>query len=199
MPTKATFKFIVIGSSGVGKTAILKRLVDDTFVDESQSTIGVEFLTAAVQVDGATIKLQIWDTAGQERFRSIAKAYFRSAIGVMLVFDLSDRKSFEDLNQWLNDVHTLCEPNAEVTLIGNKSDLVEERSVTATEAESFAQLHKLTYLETSARGGNNIQLAFQKTAGTIYRKTVAGTELETPEPGPQLGGKLLAEPAKACC
>jgi small GTP-binding protein len=199
MSTGATFKFIVIGSSGVGKTAILKRLVDNTFVEESQSTIGVEFLMTAIQVDGVTIKLQIWDTAGQERFRSIAKAYFRSAIGVMLVFDLADRKSFEDLNQWLNDVHTLCDPNAVVTLIGNKSDLTDARSVTATEAESFAQLHKLTYLETSARGGNNIQLAFQKTAGTIYRKTVAGAELGKPESGQQLGGRLLAEPAKTCC
>jgi small GTP-binding protein len=171
---RATFKFIVIGSSGVGKTALLKRLVDDVFTGESQSTIGVEFLTATVRVDNATIKLQIWDTAGQERFRSIAKAYFRSAIGVMLVFDLADRKSFEDLNQWLADVHSLCDPNAVVTLIGNKSDLADLRTVTVTEAEGFAQLHQLTYLETSARGGNNVQEAFQKAAGAVYRKTVAG-------------------------
>jgi small GTP-binding protein len=195
MTVAATFKFIVIGSSGVGKTAILKRLVDDSFSPESQSTIGVEFLTATVQVNRATIKLQIWDTAGQERFRSIAKAYFRSAIGVMLVFDLSERKSFDDVNQWLQDVHALCDPNAVVTLIGNKSDLTDERAVTATEAEAFAQLHQLTYLETSARGGNNVQEAFQKTAGAIYRKTVAGKEepIEGVQPlapasGPATGG-----------
>ena len=170
------FKFIVIGSSGVGKTAILKRLVDDVFTGESQSTIGVEFLTTTVDVDGTSIKLQIWDTAGQERFRSIAKAYFRSAIGVILVFDLSDRKSFEDLTQWLNDVHSLCDPNAVVTLIGNKSDLVSARTVTASEAEGFAQLHQLNYLETSALGGDNIQEAFQRTASAVYRKSLTNKD-----------------------
>jgi small GTP-binding protein len=167
---KATFKFIVIGSSGVGKTAILKRLIDDVFSGESQTTIGVEFMATLIQVDGVTIKLQIWDTAGQERFRAIAKAYFRSAIGVLLVFDLSDRNSFEDLSHWLNDVHTLCDPNAVVTLLGNKSDLVNERAVTVTEAETFAQLHQLVYVETSALGGTNIQEAFERTAGIVYRK-----------------------------
>ena len=114
--------------------------------------------------------MQIWDTAGQERFRAIARAYFRSAVGVILVFDLTDRKSFEDLNQWLNDVHSLCDPNAVVTLIGNKSDLTSQRVITAAEAENFAQLHQIQYLETSALGGDNIQEAFQRTAAQIYRK-----------------------------
>ena len=170
------YKFIVIGSSGVGKTAILKRLVDDVFTGESQSTIGVEFLATSIDVDGNNVKLQIWDTAGQERFRSIAKAYFRSAIGVILVFDLTDRKSFEDLSQWLSDVHSLCDPNAVVTLIGNKSDLVDQRNVSNVEAESFAQLHQLTYLETSALGGENIQEAFQRTAAAVYRRALASGE-----------------------
>ena len=166
------FKFIVIGSSGVGKTAILKRLVDDVFTGESQSTIGVEFLATSVDVDGQAVKLQIWDTAGQERFRSIAKAYFRSAIGVILVFDLTDRKSFEDLVRWLEDVHSLCDPNAVVTLIGNKSDLEASRKISESEAKAFADLHQLNYLETSALGGDNVELAFQTTASTVLR-TVA--------------------------
>ncbi|OHS98286.1 Ras-related protein Rab-4B [Tritrichomonas foetus] len=167
------FKFIVIGSSGVGKTAILKRLVDDVFTGESQSTIGVEFLATSVNVDGKQVKLQIWDTAGQERFRSIAKAYFRSAVGVMLVFDLTERKSFEDLNNWLGDVHTLCDPNAVITLIGNKSDLHDSRAISGAEAESFAHLHQLYYLETSAKGGDNVQEAFQRTAAAVYRRSLA--------------------------
>jgi small GTP-binding protein len=171
MSDPGNFKFIVIGSSGVGKTAILKRLVENTFSSESQSTIGVEFMAASVDVDGVSIKLQIWDTAGQERFRSIAKAYFRSAIGVILVFDLADRRSFDDMNQWLGDVHTLCDPNAVVTLIGNKSDL-EGRTVTAQEAEAFAKLHQLSYMETSALNGNNIEEAFRRTAATIYRRAL---------------------------
>ena len=164
------YKFIVIGSSGVGKTAILTRLVDHVFTGESQSTIGVEFIATQINVEGSVFRLQIWDTAGQERFRAIAKAYFRSAIGVMLVFDLTDRKSFDDLNGWLNDVHAHCDPNVVVTLIGNKSDLENSRKVSESEARAFADLHQLQYLETSALDGSNVELAFQTAASNVLRK-----------------------------
>jgi small GTP-binding protein len=194
MAAKGNYKFIVIGSSGVGKTAILKRLVDDAFTGDSQTTIGVEYVAATVPVDGRPIKLQIWDTAGQERFRSIAKAYFRAALGVMLVFDLTDRKSFEDLSQWLTDVHSLCDPNAIVTLIGNKMDLENQRVITVTEAQSFAQLHELTYLETSALGGNNIQEAFQKAAASVHRKNAPVSN-----PDPLLGQELSDKTSPSCC
>jgi small GTP-binding protein len=177
-PTKV-FKFIVIGSSGVGKTAILKRLIDDVFIPESNSTIGVEFLASEIEVNEQPIKLQIWDTAGQERFRSIAKAYFRSAIGVILVFDLTDRKSFDELNQWLEDIHQLCDPNAVVTLIGNKLDLRASRSITSGEAEGFAQLHQLTYFETSALGGDNIREAFHRTAAAILKRATSNQKAPT--------------------
>jgi small GTP-binding protein len=169
----ANFKFIVVGSSGVGKTAILRRLVDNVFTGDSQTTVGVEFLSTSVEVDGSRVKLQIWDTAGQERFRSIAKAYFRSALGVLLVFDLTSRQSFEDLTHWLADIHALCDPNAEVTLVGNKSDLADVRAVSPTETEAFTLLHHLTYVETSALAGENVQEAFRRTAGAIYRKSLA--------------------------
>jgi small GTP-binding protein len=195
MAAKGNHKFIVIGSSGVGKTAILKRLVDNTFTGESQTTIGVEYVAATVPVDGVPIKLQIWDTAGQERFRSIAKAYFRAAVGVMLVFDLTDRKSFEDLTQWLTDVHSLCDPNAVVTLIGNKSDEVDKRVTTATEAQNFAQSHELTYLETSAKGGNNIQEAFEKAAAAVHRKHAAPQE----EEGTKVEQLATSKKGKGCC
>lgn len=165
-----SFKFILIGSSGVGKTAILKRLVENTFSSDSQSTIGVEFDSTTVDVDGQQIKLQIWDTAGQERFRSIAKAYFRNAVGVILVFDITERKTFEEVNMWLNDVHSLCDPAAAVLLVGNKSDLEDSRVITLAEAENFAKNHQLTYLETSALNGSNVTEAFLHTATSIYRK-----------------------------
>jgi small GTP-binding protein len=166
------FKFILIGPTGVGKTAIVRRLVSDVFTDEAQATIGVDFHAVTVNVDGVPVKLQLWDTAGQERFRSVSKSYFRSAIGVYLVFDLSERSTFDELNTWLTDVHNLCDPNAVVTLIGNKSDLLEERSVTAQEAESYAQIRQLSYLETSALGGDNIQEAFRRTADIVYRRSI---------------------------
>ena len=165
-----SYKFIVIGSSGVGKTAILKRLVEDTFTEESQSTIGVEFDSTIIPIDDKKVKLQIWDTAGQERFRSIAKAYYRNAVGVVLVFDITERKSFDELSTWLNDVHTLCDPNAVIQLIGNKCDLTEERVVTLTEAENFAQQHHMQYLETSAKAGDNVRETFVRVATAIMSK-----------------------------
>jgi small GTP-binding protein len=185
-----SFKFIIIGSSGVGKTAILKRLTEDTFSSDSQSTIGVEFDSTLVEVDGQSVKLQIWDTAGQERFRSIAKAYFRNAVGVILVFDICVRKTFEDVNMWLNDVHSLCDPTAVVILIGNKSDLATDRTVTLAEAEQYAQHHQLTYLETSAMSGANVREAFLKVATQIYRKAPKQAKpiTQTQTPAPKSGG-----------
>jgi small GTP-binding protein len=165
-----SFKFIIIGSSGVGKTAILKRLVEDSFSNDSQSTIGVEFDSTIIEIDGQQVKLQIWDTAGQERFRSIAKAYFRNAVGVLLLFDICERKTFDEVNIWLTDVHALCDPTAVVLLIGNKGDLSQNRAVTLGEAEQFADHHHLTYLETSALTGTNVREAFENVATQIYRK-----------------------------
>jgi len=169
-----SYKFIIIGASGVGKTAILKRLIDDIFVEESQSTIGVEFDSTMLTVDNKKVKLQIWDTAGQERFRSISKAYYRNAIGVILVFDLTDRKSFDELSTWLNDVHTLCDANAVIQLIGNKCDLVDQRTVSLAEAESFAKRNQMHYLETSAKSGSYINDAFIQVATTIMSKNIKG-------------------------
>lgn len=171
---KYNFKFIVIGSSGVGKTSLLARLIDGTFSPENQSTIGVEYLSTVIEVDNNPIKLQIWDTAGQEKFRSIAKSYFRHAVGVIMVYDITDRKSFDDLAFWLNDVHTLCDPNAAVTLIGNKLDMASSRAVTTSEATSFANTHQLLYLETSARGGDNVQEAFLRATKSVFERAENG-------------------------
>jgi small GTP-binding protein len=164
------YKFIIVGSSGVGKTAILKRLVEDSFSDESVSTIGVEFDSTVLMVDDRKVKLQIWDTAGQERFRSIAKAYYRNAVGVIVVYDLTDRKSFDDLAGWLTDIHTLCDANAVVQLIGNKSDLNDRRLVSVGEAEDFARHHHIKYMETSAKAGQNVREVFIRVTASVLSK-----------------------------
>jgi small GTP-binding protein len=170
MSSTVSFKFIIVGSGGVGKTAILKRLIDNIFSDESQSTIGVEFETVTLMVDDRKVKLLIWDTAGQERFRSIAKSYYRNAVGVILVFDVTDRRSFDDLAQWLRDIHTLCDANAIIQLIGNKADQKPRRLITISEAEEFASRHKLQYIETSAKLGDNVREAFVRVATTLLNK-----------------------------
>jgi small GTP-binding protein len=165
-----SYKFIIIGNSGVGKTAILKRLIQNSFTEEGTSTIGVEFDSKVIAVGGRAVKLQIWDTAGQERFRSIAKTYYRNAVGVVLVFDIADRKSFEDLNSWINDAHIHCHPNASIQLIGNKSDLIQKRTVAESEAQEFAVRHHMDYIETSAKGGENIRELFVRLATSIINK-----------------------------
>jgi small GTP-binding protein len=177
------FKFIVIGSSGVGKTCILRRLVEDSFKPDSPSTIGVEFDSTIVDVDGNDVKLQIWDTAGQERFRSISKAYFRNAVGVILVFDIAERKSFDEVNMWLTEVHSLCDPQASILLVGNKADKDESRVVSVSEAEQNARHHQLKYLETSALSGANIREAFLQVATDLYRKQLK--EQPAPKPVPK--------------
>jgi small GTP-binding protein len=198
MTSIVSYKFIIIGSSGVGKTAILKRLVEDSFTDESQSTIGVEFDSTVMTVEDRKVKLQIWDTAGQERFRSIAKAYYRNAVGVILVFDITDRKSFDDLSSWLNDVHTLCDPNAVIQLIGNKTDLHGRRVVTLTEAENFASNHRMQYLETSAKVGENVRDAFQRVATSIMTR---GLRPSNPpiDKSPLLSDKGGGKNKGSCC
>jgi small GTP-binding protein len=171
---KHSFKFIVIGTSGVGKTCLLKRLIEGHFSGQDVPTIGAEYLSKIEEIDGQPIRLQIWDTAGQEKFRAIAKSYFRHAVGVILVYDITDRRSFDDLNSWLTEVHQLCDPNAAVTLIGNKLDLEEQRAVTNAEAQLFATNHQLTYIEASALAGDNVVEAFQRAAKTVYEKAETG-------------------------
>jgi small GTP-binding protein len=177
-----SYKCILVGSSGVGKTAILKRLVEDTFSEESQSTIGVEFDSTILNIENRRVKLQIWDTAGQERFRSIAKAYYRNAVGVIAVYDLIDRKSFDDLGGWMTDIHALCDANAVVQLIGNKADMAAYRRITVQEAEDFASQHHIKYIETSAKSGTNVKDAFVRLAVDIMER---GMKSANPVPGPK--------------
>jgi small GTP-binding protein len=183
-----TFKIVIVGSSGVGKTAILSRLINKMFKEESQTTVGVEFKSYPLQADGENVKLQIWDTAGQDRFRSVSKAYFRGAVGALLVFDITQRSSFDELSQWMSDLNSLCAPNAYILLVGNKSDLADERSVAETDARETARRYNLEYIETSAKRGDHIADAVVRLAGGILRSVKAaqkdGPKPPTSEPVP---------------
>jgi small GTP-binding protein len=179
-----TFKVVVVGASGVGKTAIVHQLINKNFKEESQSTIGVEFKSYSLQTDSETVKLQIWDTAGQERFRSVSKAYFRNALGAVLVFDLTNKPSLDELDGWINDLNSLSAPNAVIILAGNKADLTEERIVTENEARETAKRYGLDYLETSAKNGDNIAETFVRLASGILRQVKAGA-IAMPSPTDQ--------------
>jgi small GTP-binding protein len=170
----ATFKIVVVGASGVGKSAIVQRLVDGVFREDSTSTVGVEFKPFIIPVDDQNVKLQIWDTAGQERFKSVSRAYFRNAVGAVLVYDITSDVSFDELGTWLHDLQQLANPNAFILLVGNKNDLEEQRKVGVEQARDFAERHKLDYLETSAKSGRNVSETFTRLAFAIAKRVSNG-------------------------
>ncbi|KAF7226539.1 RAB11a, member RAS oncogene family, like [Nothobranchius furzeri] len=162
------FKVVLIGDSGVGKSNLLSRFTRNEFNLESKSTIGVEFATRSIQVEGKTIKAQIWDTAGQERYRAITSAYYRGAVGALLVYDIAKHLTYENAERWLKELQDHADSNIVIMLVGNKSDLRHLRAVPTDESKSFAEKHGLSFLETSALDSSNVELAFQTILTAIY-------------------------------
>lgn len=153
------FKMVIIGDSGVGKSALLLRECDEVFEDSYISTIGVDFRYRTVDVDGKCVKLQIWDTAGQDRFRTITSAYYRGANGVIVVYDITSKRSFENVNRWIKEC-TDRNPKMTIVLVGNKCDLEDKRAVPKNIAEQFAKEHNYFFVETSAKHNTNVNEAF---------------------------------------
>jgi len=163
------FKVVLIGDSGVGKSNLLSRFTRNEFNLESKSTIGVEFATKSIQADNKTIKAQIWDTAGQERYRAITSAYYRGAVGALLVYDISKRISYDNVSRWLKELRDHADQNIVIMLVGNKKDLRHMRQVQTDEAKEFCKQNKLFFIETSALGDQNVTMAFETILKEIYR------------------------------
>ena len=156
-----TFKIIIIGDPGVGKSCLTARAVNDKFESEYSPTIGFEFLTYSVKIKDKIIKLQIWDTCGQEMYRSLITNFYRNTSLAMMVYSIDSRESFEHINIWLKEIKIHSHPDVIIILIGNKSDLEEERKVTYEEAKKFKEENKLLYFEeTSAKNGINSKRNF---------------------------------------
>ena len=153
-----SYKIVIIGSSGVGKTAIVHRLSDDVFEDESQTTVGVEFKTHIIRINNETIKLNIWDTAGQEKFHSLIPSYIKSSTFAVFVFDITSKNSFDELENWYKMVTELANPM--MMFVGNKVDLEEQREVSTEEGKKFAEAHGGEYIETSSITPININELF---------------------------------------
>jgi Ras-related protein Rab-1A len=155
------FKILIIGDSGVGKSCILMQFADHTFSKSYISTIGVDFKIRTIDLDGKTVKLQIWDTAGQERFRTITSSYYRGAHGILLVYDVTDRESFNNIaNQWMGEVGKYAQNNVRLILVGNKSDLENKRQVLTSEGQDLAEKLNIPFVETSALSDKNIEKLF---------------------------------------
>ncbi|KAI0781420.1 GTPase [Trametes elegans] len=167
------FKVVLIGDSGVGKSNLLSRFTRNEFNLETKSTIGVEFATRSINVDGKTLKAQIWDTAGQER-------YYRGAVGALLVYDISKHATYVNVTRWLKELRDHADSNIVIMLVGNKSDLKHLRAVPTEEAKAFAAENGLSFIETSALDASNVESAFQTILTDIYR-IVSSKSLEQSE------------------
>jgi len=169
------FKIVLVGDSGVGKSNLLSRFTKGEFYEETKSTIGVEFAVKSVPVESKIIKAQIWDTAGQERYRAITSAYYRSAVGAMLVYDISKKESFDNIERWLTELRQHADSNIIIMLVGNKADLAHLREVTPERARQFCEDNGLNLVETSAKDNTSVDFAFQKLITEIYSETVKNT------------------------
>jgi len=164
------FKLLLIGDSGVGKSCLLLRFADDTYTDSYISTIGVDFKIRTVELEGKTIKLQIWDTAGQERFRTITSSYYRGAHGIIVVYDVTESDSFNNVRQWLHEIDRYANENVNKLLVGNKSDLTSKKAVDYQTAKAFADEIGIPFLETSAKNATNVEQAFMTMAAEIKNR-----------------------------
>ena len=187
------FKLLLIGDSGVGKSSLLLRFADDTFTESYISTIGVDFKIRTIELDNKMIKLQIWDTAGQERFRTITSSYYRGAQGIIVVYDVADKESYQNVKQWLHEIDRYASENVKKLLVGNKCDLVDKRQVTYEEAVEEAAEMGTTFLETSAKNKLNVEEAFIAMAKEI-KKSLGEAPAKK-----QQGGLPEMEKRSGCC
>ena len=163
------FKIIIIGDSGVGKSSILKRAVKNTFEENYQATVGFEFLLLYFTVNDFKIKLQIWDTCGQEMYRSLVQGFYRNTSLAVLVYDISNKSSYEGLDVWLKDIRSRLNEEVPIFIVGNKSDKGNERKISTDEANDFSTNRRVQYFtECSAKTGNNVDIIFKEVAKYLY-------------------------------
>lgn len=174
------FKLLLIGDSGVGKSCLLLRFADDTYTDNYISTIGVDFKIRTIDLNGKTVKLQIWDTAGQERFRTITSSYYRGAHGIIIVYDVTDRESFNNVKNWMTEIEKYAMENVNKLLVGNKCDLTSKKVVAEEEGKELAEKNNIRFIESSAKNAINVEQAFHMMANEIKNRIqLAGNSTRT--------------------
>lgn len=171
-------KILLIGNSGVGKSCLLMRYVENNFTTNFFNTIGVDFKMKTVPIGDKDVKLQIWDTAGQERFRTITCNYYRGAHGVVIVYDITDRDSFESVKNWMIEIEKYAQENVNKLLIGNKCDLTAKRQVAHDEGAELARQLRIDFLETSAKDVTNVEMLFRNMAESILNRITHSADTE---------------------
>ena len=195
-----SFKIIVIGDSGVGKSCLTNRATTNLFEDTYSATVGFEFLSFNVKINEKVVKLQIWDTCGQELYRSLITNFYRNSSLAIIVYAINSKDSFENIEMWLRELRTHSNPDAKVFLIGNKIDLENERKITREQGENFVKTNKLhLFLESSAKTGFNAKKVFIKAAKVLYDEHLKYKNIEdnaNPNSGEQNEGGDTAEKLK---
>ncbi|XP_069809796.1 ras-related protein Rab-37 isoform X1 [Dendropsophus ebraccatus] len=172
-----TYKVMLLGDSGVGKTCFLIQFKDGAFLSGAfLATVGIDFRNKMVTVDGVKVKLQIWDTAGQERFRSVTHAYYRDAQALLLLYDITSKTSFDNIRAWLTEVHEFAHKDVVIMLLGNKCDVTSGRAVRTEDGESLAKEYGIPFMETSAKTGVNVELAFLAIAKELKQRSSSPEE-----------------------
>ena len=165
-----TFKYIIIGNAAVGKSNISFRFTKGQFSEKYQATIGMEFTYKNVKIGEKIYRIQIWDTAGQECFKSVSRGYYKSSVCALVVYDITNRKSFDNVIEWIEECKNNGPQTVTMVLVGNKSDLKEMRNISYEEGEELANRFNMMFFETSALNGDNIDKLFNDTAETIVKK-----------------------------
>ncbi|XP_056137563.1 ras-related protein Rab-8B-like [Lampris incognitus] len=188
------FKLLLIGDSGVGKTCLLFRFSEDAFNTTFISTIGIDFKIRTIELNGKRVKLQIWDTAGQERFRTITTAYYRGAMGIMLVYDICNDKSFENIQNWIRNIEEHASSDVEKMILGNKCDMADRRQVSKDRGEKLAIEYGVKFMETSAKTSLNVEEAFY-TMGRDILHNLSKKTTDSNQPG--IGGHVTITEKKS--
>jgi Ras-related protein Rab-2A len=197
-PYRYLFKFIIVGDSNIGKSCLLLRFVDNKYRHNHELTIGVEFGIKIITIDSVNIKLQIWDTAGQESFKSITRSYYKGTAGAILVYDVSQRNTFDHIINWLNDIKKYANQDIPIILVGNKIDL-DNREVSIDEGQKLADDNNLLFIETSGKENINIDKLFINLSSAIYNKIIAGSIIPDNVSGVRLSHSTINHGHSKCC
>ena len=163
------YKIMVLGESKVDKTSLIKRYTKDQFGGVYLTTVGMDFQDKIIEIEDKKVRLQVWDTAGQERFRNVTKSYFQSSQGLLVVYDITDKDSFLNINFWMENIKKNAPENVKLILVGNKCDLANERKVTIEDGENKARNYNIKFFESSAKDGTNVNELFFYLANEIYQ------------------------------
>jgi len=164
---RTKYKLVFLGDESVGKTSIITRFMYDHFDDTYQATIGIDFLSKTMYLEDRVTRLQLWDTAGQERFRSLIPSYIRDSSVAMIVYDITNQNSFKSISKWVEDVREERGNDVVIMLVGNKSDLQDQRQITTTQGEEKSKELSVMFMETSAKSGENIKQLFRTVATNL--------------------------------